>query len=155
MTTVHIKYIGSSGLRIWDSNDPTAPVWNAENNFICEVDLETAANCLSYPRPDFVPAPGHSVSKESIAALAELIGVKPENIAGAFEAGAQPAAPVVALADITGPQRAGELKAAGITDTQTLAALSDAKLKGLSRKVGASLAELTAWKSAAKDRLGA
>lgn len=64
---MRIKYTGS-GRRVLGGY-----VWEEANGYVVDVDAETAANLLTYPRPGFVVAPDEP--------LLALEGADPENLA--------------------------------------------------------------------------
>jgi len=77
---VEISFIGASNIiRVIDDY-----VWNKENGFVCAVDLETAANLLTYPRPQFAATPGQKPTAAVIKTLAELTSLSSSDIKALF-----------------------------------------------------------------------
>ncbi len=121
-------------------------VWEEANGFTAEVDIPTAAECLTYPSGVFSLAekPTAAVRK----ALADAMGVKPENLV-------MPGEEIVAVrgpsvANIVGGNRAMDLAGMGITRAAQLAALDDEGVERLAVSTGASRAEVRAWVEQAK-----
>lgn len=120
-------------------------VWEEANGFIAAVDIATAAECLTYPNGSF-----HLVEQPPAAtrrALAEAMGVRPENLVMPGETIA-PAGPSVS--SIAGGKRAMDLAGQGITRASQLAALDDEGIERLAAAIGASRAEVRAWVEQAK-----
>ena len=121
-------------------------VWEADNSFTVAVDIATAAELLTYPEGTFSLAerPSAVVRK----ALADALGIKPENIA----APAETAAPrEVTVAQIAGGKRAPQLAELGITRAGQLAALDEEGIERLAVSTGASRAEVQAWVEQARQ----
>lgn len=64
--------------------------WNASNKFVTAVDVETAANLITYPKPHFVAVKGQALTPATIKKLAELTKVSEEEVRALFAA--EPAA---------------------------------------------------------------
>lgn len=123
--------------------------WSEATDWLCAVDVETAANLIGYPRPVFFLAerPSAEVRRE----IAAILGVSEENIVWPA-GGAEPATKALpTLPSITGEERAAELAGLGISSTSALAALNDEEIAELSVKSGATRKEITAWVEQAKS----
>lgn len=147
MNKVAIEFIGGPVVRTID-----AYVWSEENGFVQDVDLETAADLISYPIADqFRVKPGQPRPTKAVAGkLAELLGLKVKEVEALF--GGKPAAvPVPALTDLPGltPDRATELAEHGVGSVAALAALNQDDVDALASKVGASKGEVNRWAAAA------
>lgn len=121
-------------------------VWEAANGFTAEVDIQTAAELLTHPSQVFSLAerPSAAVRK----ALADALGVKPENIAAPGETAAPPETTV---SQIAGGGRAPALAELGITRVAQLAALDEEGIERLAVATGASRAEVKGWVEQARS----
>lgn len=119
-------------------------VWEEANGFTAEVDIPTAAELLTYPTGAFSLAERPSAAARK--ALADALGIKPENVVVPEQAG--PKAP--SITNIVGGRRAMELAELGITDARHLAALDDEGIERLASASGASRDEVRAWVVQAK-----
>lgn len=139
-TTVRIKHAAGPVRR-----ELKGYVWEEGNGFTAEVDIPTAAELLTYPSGAFSLAerPTAAVRK----ALADALGVKPENVVLPQEM-PEPKAP--SISNIAGGRRALELAALGITEARHLAALDDEGIERLASASGASRDEVRAWVTQAK-----
>lgn len=70
MSDILIRFVGHAGIREIENYR-----WDPENNHVCPVDVETAANLLTYPRPDFHLVKGQRMSPALQKKLAELLGI--------------------------------------------------------------------------------
>lgn len=118
--------------------------WSAEAGWEQVIPVELAADLLAYPRP------GWSLAEKPTAAarkaLADLLGVQPENIAAPGEA--IRFGPT--LTEVTGDrERAEWLREAGIT-VKALAKMTAKDITDLSFRSGATADEVRAWVEQAK-----
>lgn len=113
---MRIRYVGLAGLRVLDEYR-----WSAENDFVVEVEPQTAARLLDYPRADFALA-----QDEPLAAA--LIGMG--EYAGLC---------------------AAALAREGIGAVEQLAALDGAQAEAVAGAAGVSAETVTAWVEAARD----
>jgi hypothetical protein len=120
-------------------------VWDEAGGFVAEVDIATAAECLTYPRPDFRLAEAPSAAARR--ALADRLGVKPENIVVPD----RPARDEPTVSNIAGGKRAPELAALGFTRAGHLAALDAEGIERLASAIGAGRDEVRAWVEQAKQ----
>lgn len=88
---IKLKFVGSGliGERIIGNY-----IWNKANSFTEEVDVETAAKLITYPKADqkFVVVAGQKVSPTTISKLVELTGASEAEIKALFAA-AEPSVP--------------------------------------------------------------
>ena len=82
--------------------------WDASNGFVTGVDVETAANLITYPTPQFAAVKGQGVSAAAIKKLADLMNVKEEEVRALFAAESA-AAPSNTEAAISAPLGKQEL----------------------------------------------
>lgn len=138
-----IRYVGHNGRR-----EIGTYVWSPENGHACAVDIATAIELLTYPRPDF------ELAQELDAAQAAALEKALESKAPVFVA---ETVAVPHLTNIAGLSlsRANELYEAGITSVDALAALDADGIEELSARVGANRQELTDWNIGAKRLLEA
>lgn len=118
--------------------------WSAAAGWAQDVPVALAADLLAYPHPGWSLAerPGAAARK----ALAEALGVAPENIVGPDE----PVRFAPTLAEVTGDrERAAQLKEMGVT-VKGLAALSGMEIHDLAFRTGASAVEIARWVEQAK-----
>ena len=112
--------------------------WSAGAGWVQEVPIDLAANLLAYPHPGW--SLGERPSPAARKALAERLGVAPENIVA-------PGEPVrfgPSLADVVGRERAGQLAEMGI-GVKKLAALTAGEITDLAFRTGATAAEIGEW----------
>ena len=121
-------------------------VWEAANGFTAAVDIRTAAELLTHPSQAFSLAERPSAAARK--ALADALGVKPENVAVPGEAVAPAEATV---SQIAGGSRAPRLAELGITRAGQLAALDEEGIERLAVSTGASRAEVQAWVEQARN----
>ena len=144
--SIQIKFTGHSGIRKLGNY-----VWNSENNYVQEVDVETAANLITYPNPgQFALVANQKLSKVDSARLEQLIGAKVE----------VPSEPEVielppTLSDVDGlsEARVRDLSEANVPDLAALAGLNEAAVKAVARKTGATRKEIQGWVEQAKTLL--
>lgn len=121
-------------------------VFEAANDFTAAVDIATAAELLTWPTQTFRLAerPTAAVRK----ALADALGVKPENIVVPGETAAPRER---AVGDIAGAERAGQLAELGMGSVAALAALDSEGVERTAAATGASRAEVQAWVEQARQ----
>lgn len=79
--TVLIKFTGHNGRR-----EVGEYVFDEANGHVCGVDLDTAVELITYPKPgQFAVVPGQKVSKSVIDALAEKAGANRDEIESLFQ----------------------------------------------------------------------
>lgn len=119
--------------------------WSEKAGWVQPVDLETAANLLAYPRPGWSLAEKPTAAQRK--ALADLLGVAPENIAMPGE----PVRLTPTLAEVTGDrERAEQLAEMGIT-VKGLARMGEPEIRDLAFRSGATAAEIGRWVAAAAE----
>jgi hypothetical protein len=114
------------------------------------VDLETAANLLTYPTPNYFLAERPSAAIRQ--RIADILGIGVDNIvwpAGGGEAETK-AEPL--LRDIVG-EREAEFAALGVTSVPALAALDEEGIERLATGSGASREEVKGWVAEAAGQL--
>lgn len=150
MAKVKIRFVGHHGRRILDDYE-----WNPENNHICPVDIQTAANLLTYPRPDFHLVKDQQMSDATAKQLADALGVAKSDIDKVIVE-SEPVVPSPKLTDIPGigEARAEELAEKGVKEVADLAALDKDGIEKLARNTGASRGQLQEWVKAAQEIIG-
>jgi len=122
--------------------------WSEAAGWVQAVPIELAAKLINYPNGGFTL--GEQPSAATRKALAEAMGIKPENLV--VPDGDAPAVTPVerTVADVTGAARAADLAAAGVASVAQLAALDDVGIEKLGLETGASRSEIKDWADAAK-----
>jgi len=151
MSKVAIEFIGGPVVRMIDSY-----CWSAENGFVQDVDVETAANLITYPIAEqFRVKPGQpKPTKAVISTLARLLGSEVAETEALFT-GVPAAVPVPELTDLPGlsEARAAELAEKGVGSVADLATLNEEGVKTLASQVGASKGEIESWVANAAAKL--
>lgn len=142
-TTVKIAYERGPVVRTIDEFE-----WSEKAGWVQTVPIELAAKLINSPGGGF--SLGERPSAATRKALAEAMGVKPENLVVPDEDAPEVTPVERTVADVTGAARAADLAAAGMTTVAQLAALDDEGIERLGLATGASRAELKSWADAAK-----
>ena len=146
---IQIKYTGSSGVRILEQYE-----WNSDNGYVVEVDVDTAANLITYPIPgQFALIADQKISAADRKKLEDLIGAKLSELT--TEAAVVDLPPT--LSDVTGlsEERIASLARAGVESLEALAGLDEAAVKAVASKTGATRSEISGWSEQAAGLLPA
>jgi predicted flap endonuclease-1-like 5' DNA nuclease len=140
-----IRFVGHNGVRILGDYE-----WNPENNHIVAVDAETAADLLTYPRPQFHLVQDQEMSSGDAQALADALGVAKAEIDKVVTT-SSPAPPKLTDIDGIGEARREELAEQGVDSVSALAAQDDDGIEHLATNTGASRGQIREWVQAARE----
>lgn len=143
--TVAIKYL-RRGKRIWGHYE-----WPEGGGHSVEVDIDTAANMLSYPRPDFELDPNSKTNAPERAKLAKLLGVDITEINAMFNGDVEKPAALADVKSLPAPRRQQLVDDFAIKTVKALAEANEKKIDELINKSGASKQEVMKWVNEARQ----
>lgn len=152
MGTIQIRYTGSAGTR-----ELGKYVWDAGNHYVVAVDVATASELITYPRPgQFALVAGQEPAAADVKKLAGLLGVGEDEVKKLFAGAAGAVVQLPTLADVgLKAERAEELAGLGIRTLDDLAKLDEKGIEELAPKTGASQQEIEGWAEKARELLAA